>query len=74
MINWITHHFNSIELLRMELDLAREYLRKVEDSIEIGQFSKAEAMTIHVIIHLKKVLRELDERNESHVRASRWIE
>lgn len=75
MINRITHHFTSIETMRMEVDIAREYLRKAEDSIEIGQFTKAEAMTVQAIIHLKNILRELGKRKESRIRThvSKWI-
>lgn len=69
----IIHHLNVIKTLRLEVDLSREYLRRTEDSIETGQFTKAEAMTVQAIIHLKHLLRELNEHNDHQIQTSQWI-
>lgn len=71
--NRITHPYIFTETLRLELDITREYLLKAEDSVETGQFTKAEAMTVHAITHLKTLLRELNERNDQRVPPSKWI-
>ena len=69
----IIHQLNDIVTLRAEIDLSREYLRRAEDSLEIGQFAKAEAMTIQAIVHLKKIVRELNEYNDHRITTTQWI-
>ena len=69
----IIHPLNYIETLRTEIDLSREYLRRAEDSVETGQFTKAEAMTVQAIVHLKKILRKLNEQYHHQVTTSQWI-
>lgn len=69
----IIHHMNIREILRVEVDLSRECLRRTEDSIETGQFLEAEAMTVRAIIHLKHMLKKLNEYNDHQVPTSQWI-
>lgn len=52
-----------IEEMRMELDLAGDYLRKLEDSFETGRFARAEDMAVLAILHMKRILRKLAERH-----------
>ena len=69
----IIHHLNAIETLRGEIDLSREYLHRAEDSLELGQFAKAEAMTVQAIVHLKMTLRQLNEHNDRRITTTQWI-
>ena len=69
----IIHPLNAIETLRAEIDLSSEYLRRAEDALEIGQFTKAEAMTVLAVVHLKTILRELNEHNDHQFTPSQWI-
>jgi hypothetical protein len=69
----IIHLLSVIETLRGEIDFSREYLHRVEDSVETGHFTKAEAMTVQTIIHLKNLLRELNEHNDHQTSTSQWI-
>lgn len=69
----IIHHMDIREILRVEVDLSRECLRRTENSIETGQFLKAEAMTVQAIIHLKHILKKLNEHNDHQIPTSQWI-
>jgi hypothetical protein len=69
----IIHLLSVIETLRVEIDISREYLHRAEDSLETGKFTKAEAMTVQAIIHLKNLLRELNDHNDPQTPISQWI-